>query len=523
MEIELLNGESAEELFRSLLEATPDAMVITNKEGQITFINTQTQNIFGYTRKELIGQKVEMLIPQKFVSNHYKHRANFQSNPKLRIMGASLNLWGLRKDRTEFPVEISLSPLKTKSSMYIIAAVRDISDKKKSEALQKDLENKLQQSKRMESLGVLAGGIAHDLNNLLGPILAYPDLILSDLPTNTPVKNDLLMIKGAAYEASNIINDMLTLARRGKYSMVPVNLNDIVNSFFQSAKVSELNKNNTDIEIEFNLADDLKNIKGSKTHLLKVVMNLIINAFEAIEKGKGKIVINTYTDNVKSQALLYDDIERGRYSVLTIADTGKGIKEEDLPHIFEPFYSKKKMGISGSGLGLSIVLGIVKDHGGYIDISAGKKKGTKFSLFFPDTDSDEKISPKDTTKLEGNESILVVDDESKQRQVADRVLSSLGYDVKTLSTIAGAIEYLKNNEVELVILDMVMESEDAGLKLYEKIREFKPDQKAIIVSGFSKSNFVKKALKLGVGSYTGKPYTVGLLGKVVREELDKNN
>ena len=498
-------------------------MVITDEEGLITFINTQTQNIFGYNKKELIGKNLEILIPKRFVGNHYKHIANFHSDPKLRPMGEGLNLWGLRKDGSEFPVEISLSPLKSNGATHVIAAVRDISDKRKSEATQKELEDKLQLSKRMESLGLLAGGVAHDLNNILGPILAYPDLILTELPKNTPVKNDLMMIKDAATYASNLINDMLTLARRGKYSMASVSLNDIVNSFFNSAKVSELNKNNKDIEIIFDLADDLNNIKGSKTHLLEVVMNLVINAFEAIRKRKGTIMISTYNEDVKPQSLLYDDIVGGNYSVLTIADTGRGIKEEDLPHIFELFYSKKTMGISGSGLGLSIVWGIVKDHGGYIDISAGKKKNTKFSLFFPATDSDEQPSRKDITNLEGNESILVVDDESKQRQVADRVLSSLGYDVKTLSTSAEAIEYLKKTKVALVILDMVMESEDAGLRIYKKIREFKPEQKTIIISGFSESSYVKKALKLGVGSFTKKPYTVETLGKVVRDELDKNN
>ena len=292
-------------------------MVITNEEGLITFINTQTQNIFGYNKKELIGKNLEILIPKRFVGNHYKHIANFHSDPKLRPMGEGLNLWGLRKDGSEFPVEISLSPLKSNGATHVIAAVRDISDKRKSEATQKELEDKLQLSKRMESLGLLAGGVAHDLNNILGPILAYPDLILTELPKNTPVKNDLMMIKDAATYTSNLINDMLTLARRGKYSMASVSLNDIVNSFFNSAKVSELNKNNKDIEIIFDLADDLNNIKGSKTHLLEVVMNLVINAFEAIRKRKGTIMISTYNVNVNPHALLYDDIVGGNYSVLS--------------------------------------------------------------------------------------------------------------------------------------------------------------------------------------------------------------
>lgn len=213
-------------------------MVITNEEGQITFVNTQTLNIFGYNRNELIGKNLEILIPKRFVGNHYKHIANFHSDPKLRPMGEGLNLWGLRKDGSEFPVEISLSPLKSNGTTQVIAAIRDISDKRKSESTQKELEDKLQHSKRMESLGLLAGGVAHDLNNILGPILAYPDLILTELPKNTPVKNDLMMIKDAATYASNLINDMLTLARRGKYSMSSLNLNDVVNSFFNSAKVS---------------------------------------------------------------------------------------------------------------------------------------------------------------------------------------------------------------------------------------------------------------------------------------------
>ncbi|MCH7818713.1 MAG: PAS domain S-box protein [Candidatus Marinimicrobia bacterium] len=644
---DITQRQAAEQQFRDLLESAPDGMVIANESGIIVRINTQTEKIFGYGRDELIGKKVEKLIPKNFHSKHKEHRKHFNSDPITRPMGAALELSGLHKDGHEIPIEISLGPLETPEGMLVIAAVRDISDKKElsdkltntlstlqsimnttydgiyvvdnkmrpvyyndnflslvglktkimnteevekriktilhlfkdpdafmekieyyienpqeegidilefkngkiierhsaphmtngkivgriwsfkditaarmEESKRKEVEKKLQTAERMESLGVLAGGVAHDLNNVLGPILAYPDLILQDLPEDTPVKSDLLDIKEAATAAAAIISDLLTLARRGRYHMEPLNINDVISSYLNSSSFKSLKKNNDKIKLEMHLTDDMKNIEGSSAHLYKVIMNLVQNAFEAIPRS-GIISIHSYSDRVKAQSLLYDELKEGEYIILKVTDSGSGVSEEDISHIFEPFYSKKKMGKSGSGLGLSVVWSVVKDHDGYIDVESAKNKGTEIRLYFPVTGETKKPPEKSFELVGGDESILVVDDEARQRVMAERVLSSLGYNVTTVANKNETLNYLKSNDVDLVILDMVMENENEGLEIFKKIKEIKPNQKAIIVSGFSESEYVKEAKKVGVGKYIKKPYTMKTLGNAVRKELNR--
>jgi len=401
-----------------------------------------------------------------------------------------------------------------------IWSFNDITDAKREESKRVEVEKKLQTAERMESLGLLAGGVAHDLNNVLGMIQAYPDLILEDLPEDTPVKNDLLDMKQAATDATQIISDLLAMARRGKYKMEPLNLNEIVSSYLISPSFKTLKNKNKKIKLELDLAEQIKEIEGSRIHLYKVIMNLVQNAVEAIPRS-GKVSIRSYSDQLKAQPSLFEELKDGEYVLLKIRDSGSGVSEEDISHIFEPFYSKKKMGKSGSGLGLSVVWSVVKDHGGYINIETSENEGTEFTLYFPVTEKKKKSPVKKLKTIGGKESILVVDDEARQRKIAVKVLTSLGYDVTTAANGEETLNFLRSNDLDLIILDMIMENEDEGLEIFKKIIELKPTQKAIIVSGFSESEYVKEAKKLGVGDFIMKPYTKNDLGNAVREELDR--
>jgi CheY-like chemotaxis protein len=271
------------------------------------------------------------------------------------------------------------------------------------------------------------------------------------------------------------------------------------------------------------LDPDLLNIAASSVHLEKTLYNLISNAGEAMGKS-GNITIKTSNKYIDKPISGYDTVDEGDYVVLSVSDEGEGISETDLKRIFEPFYTKKIMGRSGTGLGLSVVWGTVKDHQGYIDVQSEEGKGTTFTLYFLITRED---IPEDglivsTSEYQGNgESILIVDDVKAQRDLASRLLTSLNYNVS--STISGeeAIKYLKENKADLLILDMIMDPGIDGLDTYKSVLKINPIQKAIIVSGFSESDRVKEAKTLGAGAYIKKPYIKEKLGLAVKKELDK--
>jgi two-component system cell cycle sensor histidine kinase/response regulator CckA len=266
------------------------------------------------------------------------------------------------------------------------------------------------------------------------------------------------------------------------------------------------------------------NIKGSPVHLSKSVMNLVSNAAEAMSEG-GTISISTENRYVDTPIRGYDHVEEGDYVTVTVSDTGIGISKEDRERIFEPFYTKKVMGRSGTGLGMAVVWGTIKDHKGYIDIQSTRGKGTTFTLYFPITREEiatdkPLLSTKDY--IGKGESILIVDDVKEQREIASVMLKKLGYSVTSVPSGEEAIEYMKDNSADLLILDMIMDPGIDGLETYKRILTLHPHQKAIIASGFSETDRVKEAQRRGAGAYVKKPYTLEKIGLAVRNELDKH-
>jgi CheY-like chemotaxis protein len=277
------------------------------------------------------------------------------------------------------------------------------------------------------------------------------------------------------------------------------------------------------IAIETDLDDNLFNITGSQIHIRKIVMNLVSNAAEAIE-AEGRITVSTVNRYVDRPFRGYEDFKEGEYVVMSVADTGPGISRNDRDRIFEPFYTKKIMGRSGTGLGLAVVWNIVQDHKGYIDLISDRNN-TTFSLYFPATREEisSAASQRPIQDYKGNaERILIVDDIESQREIASNMLEKLGYSPKTVSTGEEAVEYAKHHEVDLIILDMIMEPGINGRETYERILTFKPGQKAIITSGFAETAEVKKAQRLGAGPYIRKPFTLEQLGLAVKEGLSES-
>jgi len=399
----------------------------------------------------------------------------------------------------------------------------EVDEHEQAEEEKQQLEDQLQRAQKMEALGTLAGGVAHDLNNVLSGIVSYPDLLLMDIPEDSPLREPIQTIQASGNEAATIVQDMLTLSRRGVTTTEVVNLNDVIDEYFKSPVHTNLVSDHTNIEVETNLEQDLLNILGSTLHLSKTVMNLISNSAEAMPDG-GKILISTDNRYIDTPISGYDNIEEGDYITLMVSDTGSGISPEDINRIFEPFYTKKHMGRSGTGLGMAVVWGTVQDHHGYIHVETGEGKGTTIELYFPITRKEFK-KEKAKMPIENyrgiGELILVVDDVKKQREIATHILTKLGYTVKSVSNGKEAIEYIKQNPVDILVLDMIMDPGIDGLDTYKEIIKISPGQKAIIASGFAENERVREAQRLGAGQYIKKPYTLQKIGLAIQQELSR--
>lgn len=389
------------------------------------------------------------------------------------------------------------------------------------------IESQLRNAQKMEAVGTLAGGVAHDLNNVLSGIVSYPDLLLMQLPNDSPLKKPIQVIKRSGEKASTIVNDLLTLTRRGITEKNPVNLNQVISDYLASPEYHRLLSFNSEIEIEVSLDEELLPCIGSEVQLSKIIMNLVSNGAESII-GRGKIRIGTKNVYIDTSASSMPGIAEGEYILLTLSDNGAGISARDMERIFEPFYTKKEMGRSGTGLGMTVVWGTVKDHGGHIDIKSSPGEGTTISVYLPAnrqySASKQEIEKTNnmiaTHELKGNgECVLIVDDVKEQHEILAHILEQLGYIPYSTYSGEDAVQFLAENKVDLVLLDMVMDQGIDGLETYRKISELNPQQKVIIVTGYSKTEQIVAALEMGVSRYVKKPYTVEYIGKAIKEEL----
>ncbi|MGD9365109.1 MAG: ATP-binding protein [Desulfobacteraceae bacterium] len=399
-----------------------------------------------------------------------------------------------------------------------------IQERIRTDQAKRELEDRLARSQKMEALGLLAGGVAHDLNNVLSGIISYPDLILMDLDKDDPNYTMVEGIQKSGHKAAAIVQDLLALARRGVFNTGILNMNDdIVKDYLKSPEFQKLQSYHPGVTIETRLAPDLMNIRGSGVHLRKALMNLVSNAAEAQPHG-GRIIISTRNSYVDLPISGYEQVNEGDYVVLRVEDKGMGIAPEDLSRIFEPFYTKKVMGRSGTGLGMAVVWGTVQDHHGYINVNSNIGEGTEFVLYFPVTREKVEKVPEQIgldTYLGMGEKVLVIDDVEEQRKIASALLSRLNYQVRTVESGEAAVTLLKKECFDILILDMIMDPGIDGLETYTKILDIHPGQKAIIASGYAENQRVKEAQDLGAGAYVRKPYTIENLGLAIREELDR--
>lgn len=510
----------SEQKFRSLIETTSDWVWEVDKNGIYTYSSPKVKDLLGYEPDEIIGKRMTDTMSQ---DESDRISELFKDIVVSKMPFSRMENINLHKDGKQVVIETNGVPIRDENGELLgyRGIDRDITERKKEEEKRKKLEESLQRSEKMEAMGSLAGRAAHDLNNVLSGIVGYPDLLLMQIPKESPLTKPILAMQQSGEKAAAIVQDLLTMTRRGVVATKIVGINDIISSYLQSPEHEKLLSYNHGIKIETALATDLLNISGSFHHISKCVMNLVSNAAEAMPKG-GNISISTANRYIDRPVSGYESVEEGDYVIFTISDTGTGIHSDDLDKIFEPFYSKKVMGKSGTGLGMVVVWGTVKDHNGYINVNSKVGKGTTFTLYFPAT-REKKTKDEKPLNIENymgkGESILIIDDISEQRKIASTMLTQLGYTVSAVSSGEKALKYLKEYSADLIVLDMIMEPGMDGLDTYKKIIKLHPEQKTIIASGFSETERVKEAQKLGAGQYIKKPYTLQNIGIAARNEL----
>ena len=501
----------SEERYRLLVENANDAIFII-EDGLVKFPNLKTEEMTGYSEKELSEIPFINII-------HPDDREMVLERRRKRLLGekppSTYSFRMINKSGDELLAQINTVLINWEGRPATINFIRDITE-------QKRLEVQLQQAQKMKSLGLLAGGVAHDLNNVLAGIVSNPELILLDLPEDSKLRKPIETIQESGHRATAIVQDLLTVARGVAITKEPLNLNDLVSDYLNSPEFKKLKQFHPTVTIKINLDSNLFNMSGSHVHIRKVIMNLVSNASEAIEDS-GNVIISTMNRYIDRPLKGYDDVTIGEYAVLAVSDDGSGISSGDLEKIFDPFYTKKRMGRSGTGLGLAVVWNVVQDHEGYIDVKSDQN-GTTFKLYFPITR--EEISGEDLSipikDYKGNgEIILVVDDVESQIDISCKMLDKLGYKTKAASSGEEAVEYLKENTVDLILLDMIMDPGINGRETYEQIIKIHPSQKAIITSGFAETDDVKEAQRLGAGQYIKKPLTLEKIGIAVMDELKK--
>jgi PAS domain S-box-containing protein len=519
----LILMKASENKLNSIINTIPDIVFRLDTSGKITFISSA---ILKYERQpeELIGRHILDIVESedrdiaayKINERRTGNRATSDMELRLRLLPSTAT-----SDNQGRYFSVSAEGIyakekpDTSSFLGTQGIARDINKRKQ-------LEYQLEESQKVEAVGNLAAGVAHDLNNILSGLVSYPELLLLELPKNSPMRKGLETIQQSGQKAAAIVQDMLTIARRGIPDYEVVNFNTIISEYLPSAEFIKVQRNHPQVRLKSDLYADLLNIKGSSVHLSKLLMNLISNAAEAMPAG-GRITLKTRNRYLDTARNAYEVIPEGEYVLLSVIDEGVGIAQKDLAKIFEPFYTKKRLGQSGTGLGMTVIWSTVKDHAGFVDVQSHEGEGTRFDVYLPATrevltEKEPRIVLQDYV---GTERILVVDDIPEQRDIAVKMLGKLGYVVTSVSSGEAAVEYMQSRTVDLIVLDMVMLPGMDGLETYRRIITLHPGQKAIIASGFSESKRVKSLQKLGAGAYVRKPYTLEKIGLAVRRELDR--
>jgi PAS domain S-box-containing protein len=492
----------SEKWHRSIFDNATDGIMVLDKNGAIMNVNQKACEIHGFEKDALIGVNTGLLESGDNKENHDERMS--------RILGGETIIFETehyKKDGSKILLEVSAKALNIGGETYIQSFYRDITEKKR-------IQEQLMHSQKMESIGSLAGGIAHNFNNILTAILGYSELLLEFSNLDGTSKQRVQNIESSARKAGVMVSKLLSFARRDVHEVLPLNLNDVISD---SVKLFEgvLNKR---IGLKVDLNGNISPIEGDPNQLEQVIMNLMVNARDAMPDG-GLITVRTaVAELAKTDLDIPADIEPGKYVILSVSDTGSGIPKEIMGRIFDPFFTTKEKG-KGTGLGLATVYGIVKDHKGYISVHSEVGKGTSFDIYLPSSSKTAyRISPPQSFAVEGNENILVIDDDRDVLNFIRDILESHGYTVITVNNPLTAVDTFKNlaAKVQLVITDVMMPLME-GSELIKNLRTIKANTKIVVVSGYGNDAIQKEKM---ADAFIRKPFEGIELLSTVRKLLD---
>ena len=634
---DITDRKRIEESLRRLLDSAPDAMVIAGQDGRIVLVNSQTEKLFGYKREELLGQPVEVLVPERFWHHHRQYRGIYMASPQARAMGVGSELFGLKKDGTEFPVEISLSPQQTDEGILVSSTIRDITERKRvddalrqseanframiegtygvyratpegkllvvndalvtmlgyetqEELLTRNLatdifengeytpllfdqpgtrkqitkleahwkrkdgtslpveisgravrdnkgtllyfevivenvshvrgvEQRLRHVQKMEAIGRLAGGIAHDFNNVLGVIVAYSEMLNEKVQDDSEMSALVASITKAVERGGSLTRQLLAFSRQQILEPRVISIAE----HLEGTKDMLARVIGEDIRLTILPGNPQLRVKVDPTQLEQVIMNLVVNARDAMPDG-GKLTLETSEIDIDDDYCSRNPEARlGRHIMLAVSDTGCGMSAEVLSRLFEPFFTTKEQG-KGTGLGLATVYGIVKQSGGHISAYSEVGQGTTFKLYLPVTHEEmdqPEAPPQERVAPRGEETILVVEDEESLRTVTRDFLSGKGYQVLVAEDFHKAMEACEDTSlhIDLLMTDVVLPG-SSGPKLADRLATSRPEMKVLFVSGYTADALVHGDLHRTDFAFLSKPFSLNTLARKIRTILD---
>jgi two-component system, cell cycle sensor histidine kinase and response regulator CckA len=499
--------QASEARFRTLMESAAQGIIGINRDGVIQLINRKAESLFGYSREELIGQTLEILLPESQRETHVTHRAGYFAHPRARPMGIGQELQGRRSDGSEFPVEISLNHVEVEGETIVISFITDISERTK-------MERQVRQSQKMEAVGQLAGGVAHDFNNLLTVISGYSNMLLLDLVPGSTQYESVEEISKASDRAAVLTQQLLAFSRHQVIQPKRFDVNQRVLETHRILKrlIGE------DIQLELALGEGIGQIMADPGQIDQVIINLVVNARDAMPNG-GRLLIETAPlDVAEAYAASHFEVSPGPHIMLAITDSGTGMTPDVQSHIFEPFFTTKPAG-RGTGLGLATVYGIVKQANGAIFVYSEPGLGTTFKIVIPvaaDGQIEEVEVVPHLATHGGVETVLVVEDEESVRKFVRKILEKIGYLVIEAVDGADALKVIDEHgqKIDLVLTDVVM-PKVGGPELIGRLREIHPGSRVLYMSGYTDRTV---PLERDSGAaFIQKPFTPSQLGQKLKE------